>query len=463
MNIVVLNGSPKGKDLSITMRSVELMSMVSPGHRFTVIDIASDIRKIEEDKTVLEGIAEAVDRSDGVLWAFPVYILLIPSQYKRFIELIFERGIAGAFKDKYAATVSTSVHFYDTTAHDYMRAICDDLDMKYIDSFSGERCGLLSDKERRQLISFTSYFLEAIEKKAFTAKRFRPVTGTPISYTPGRSGSTVSLRQKRMVIIVDDLREATNLAAMVRKLRAVTDGDVSLVDLARIPLKGGCLGCFKCGFDSRCVYDDGFDAFYTTTIASADILIFAGEIRDRYLSSRWKMFIDRSFFNNHIPVLRGKQVGIMISGPLNENHHLRQILEAYCDWQQAHLVDIISDEQEDSGAIDHMVEGLAERLSRHVAHDYSKSQTFYGIAGTRLLRDYVWGQFRFVLQNDYRMYKKLGLFNFPQRDIKVRVINSVMVPLMRIPAFRGAFMRNIRQEIIKPHRKALARYEQKKI
>ena len=34
---------------------------------------------------------DEVRSSDGVLWAFPLYVFLVSSQYKRFIELIWEK------------------------------------------------------------------------------------------------------------------------------------------------------------------------------------------------------------------------------------------------------------------------------------------------------------------------------------------------------------------------------------
>jgi hypothetical protein len=63
------------------------------------------------------------------------YYFLVSSQYKRFIELIWERKAEGFFKDKYTAVLSTSIHFFDHTAHNYMNAICDDLEMKYLGFF----------------------------------------------------------------------------------------------------------------------------------------------------------------------------------------------------------------------------------------------------------------------------------------------------------------------------------------
>ena len=65
---------------------------------------------------------------------------------------------------------------------------------------------------------------------------------------------------------------------------------------------------------------------YRTQVMAADILIYAGTIVDRYLSSRWKTFFDRSFFNTHTPKLIGKQMAFVISGPYSQLPNLNEIL-----------------------------------------------------------------------------------------------------------------------------------------
>ncbi|MCK4410600.1 MAG: NAD(P)H-dependent oxidoreductase, partial [Candidatus Eisenbacteria sp.] len=119
MKIAVLNGSPKGAT-SVTMQYVRYLQKEFPQHELNVLDISSRIGKIEKDERAFQDITAEVQSSDGVLWAFPLYYLLVPSGYKRFIELISERGAADAFRDKHAAVLTTSVHFFDHTAHNYM-------------------------------------------------------------------------------------------------------------------------------------------------------------------------------------------------------------------------------------------------------------------------------------------------------------------------------------------------------
>ena len=142
MNIVILNGSPKG-DLSVTLQYVRYAARKFPEHSFQFFSIAQNIRKLEKDEAAFLEVMTAVKSADAVLWAFPLYFLLVCSQYKRFIELIFERNQQGTFQGKYTASLSTSIHYSDHTAHNYIHAICDDLQMKYTGAYSASMYDLM--------------------------------------------------------------------------------------------------------------------------------------------------------------------------------------------------------------------------------------------------------------------------------------------------------------------------------
>lgn len=220
---------------------------------------------------------------------------------------------------------------------------------------------------------------------------------------------------------------------------------------------GGCLGCIHCGIDNECVYEgkDGFIDFYNSKIKTADILIFTGTIKDRYLSSRWKLFFDRSFFNTHQSVLSGKQIGFIISGPLRQLPNLRQILESFVEWQQANNIGIVTDEYEDSTKVDNLIKKLAKRSLLLSDKKYIKPQTFLGVGGRKIFRDDVWGKLRFVFQADHKYYKKTGFYDFPQTDFKTRVTNLLMILLTRIPKFKKGFQKDLKDLAVKPYRKAV--------
>ena len=454
MKITVLNGSPKGKT-SITMQYVHYIQKKFPQHELKIINIAQRIKKIERDERAFQEILAEVRASDGVLWACPVYFFLVPSNYKRFIELVSERGATEVFQDKYTAVLTTSIHFFDHTAHNYLHAICDDLDMKYVGAFSADMTDLLKVTERERLRLFAGDFFEAIGNHAPTSKIYRPVTGRDFDYIPGDARSKVVVGGKKIVLVTDAQVYQTNLTGMIERFKASFSGEIETINLRDLDIKGSCLGCIQCSYDNQCVYKDEYVAFYNTKLKTADILIFAGTIQDRYLSSRWKMFFDRSFFNGHAPSLIGKQMSFIISGPLGQIPNLRQILEAHAEMQHSNLAGIVTDEYGDAAEIDNLLQNLAERLVRFADNGYTRPATFLGVGGTKLFRDAMWGRLRFPFRADYLLYKKLGVFDFPQKQYKMRIQNAVMLLLSKSPAFRKEVKKRMKDEMIKPFQKVL--------
>lgn len=461
MKITVLNGSPKGH-LSVTMQYVNFIQKKFPDHELKILNVASQIKKIEKDEKAFQEIIDDVRSSDGVLWAFPLYYLLVSSQYKRFIELIWEREASDVFKNKYTAVLSTSIHFFDHTAHTYMNAICDDLDMKYLGSFSAAMYDLLSRKGREKWTHFASEFFDGIQNSVPAAKKYSPILYRPFDYIPGSPGQKVSLQGKKVLILSDLKDPQTNLGKMIEQFKNSFVDEVKVIHLHQVDIKGGCLGCLQCGYDYQCSYgdQDEFVQFYKDQVKTADVLVFTGTIQDRYLSSRWKMFFDRSFFNTHTPSLTGKQVGFILSGPLRQISNLRQILEAYTEWQQANLVDIVTDEVEESKELDARLQFLAQQAVHFAEKNYIKPKTFLSVAGMKIFRDDIWGKLRFPFQADHQFYKKHHLYDFPQKDYKARVMNSILILLTRIPSMRKEIYRKrMKEEMLKPLQKVVQRIE----
>jgi len=457
MKITVLNGSPKG-GLSATMQYVHFIQKKYPQHELKIFHVSQQIKRIEDNEEAFQEIMDEVGSSDGVLWAFPLYYLLVASQYKRFVELIFERKAQRVFKNRYAAVLTTSIHFFDHTAHNYMHAICDDLDMKVAGSFSAGMYDLLKGGNRDRLRLFAEAFFRAIEERIPTSKVYRPVTWRALNYAPGLMESKVEGGGKKILLVIDSENRQENLIRMAEQFRNAFSCETEMINLQGVDMKGGCLGCLQCGYDHTCAYTgkDEFIEFYNTKLKTADIVVFAGEIKDRYLSSRWKMFFDRSFFNTHTPSLSGKQIGFIVSGPLSQIPNLRQILEAYTDWQQANLVDIVTDEYEDSAVIDGLLQKLATDLVWFAERNYIQPRTFLGIGGMRIFRDDVWGRLRFPFRADHQFYTKHGIYDFPQKDYKGRIVSQILLLLTKIPTIRKEiYHKRMKEEMIKPLQKAL--------
>ena len=456
MKIAVLNGSPKG-DQSATMQSVHFIQKKFPQHELKIHNVTQRMKVSDKNDAAFKEIIDDIKSADGVLWGFPLYFEMVHSQYKRFIELIFESGVQDVFQNKYAATLSTSIHYFDYTAHNYMNAICDDLDMKYTGSYSADMYDLMKEEERNRLALFAEDFFRAIENSVPTAKNYPSLIYSDFQYIPREVSGKTDAGDKKMVIITDCDDSQTNLVRMIDRFKGSVSGAVEVINLWDIDIKGGCQGCIQCGYDNTCAYTgkDGYIEFYNSRVKTADVLIYAGAIKDRYLSSRWKLFFDRSFFNTHTPTLIGKQMGFIISGPLGQIPNLRQILESLAELQQVNLVDFITDECQDSGEIDALLQNLAERSIRFSHAHYVKPETFLGVGGRKIFRDDIWGRLRFPFVADYNAYKRLGLYDFPQKNRKSRITNSIMIALSTIKGFRKEVSGRMKEEMIKPHKKVL--------
>jgi multimeric flavodoxin WrbA len=451
MNITVLNGSPKG-DKSVSLHYILYMQKKIPGIALKVHHVAQRIQRLEKDEEAFAEIIGDVRSADAVIWAFPLYVLLVCAQFKRFIELLFERNAQEAFRGKHTLSLSTSVHFFDHTAQNYLRGICDDLGMRFVADYPAGMYDLLRRRERQRFLSLAGHFLASVRSGAASSPAYAPLVHRPLDYSPAERPPSVATEGKRIVILTDAGPGDGTLSRMVRALQGRFRDPVMVADLNGVDIAGGCLGCITCGYDNQCVYfgKDGFREFYESTVRPADVIVIAGALKDRYLSSRWKLFFDRAFFNTHIPVLDGKQVGFLISGPLAQNENLRQILTAYPECLGANLVGFVTDEARDSGELDARLDQFARDAVRFAAEGYRRPATFLGVGGRKIFRDEIWGPLRFAFLSDHRYYGRHGFYDFPQKAYRMRLRNALMTLLLRIPFTRRKIQKRFTTEMVKP-------------
>ncbi|MCP4754059.1 MAG: flavodoxin [Proteobacteria bacterium] len=456
MKIAVLSGSPKG-DLSVTLQYINFIKKKFPQHEYTVHHLSKRIKTIEKNEAAFQEIVDDVQASDGVLWAVPLYVFLVPSQYKRFIELIRERGAEEAFQGKYAAVVTTSIHFYDHTANNYMHAVCDDLGMKYVDYFSPAMYDLEEEEGRNDLLLFAENFFEVVEEGIPTTRHYPPLVSREFEYVPAEVGNQVAVDDKKILLLTDSSRKGTNLSKMIDRFADSFSSGIEVVDLNDIRIKGGCLGCCECGFDYRCAYTgtDEYIDFYNDKVVSADIVVYAGAVVDRYLSWKWKQFFDRRFFKTHTPTQKDKQIAFIVSGPLSQISNLRQIMVASCDLDRANLVDIVTDEFGDSSEIDALLQDLARRLVKNSHRGYIRPPTFLGVGGRKIFRDDIWGPLRFVFQADHEYYEKHGYYDFPQNDTQSIEYNEKMIEATKDPETREMIRKMIKSQMVESLQKVV--------
>ncbi|MBP3701620.1 MAG: NAD(P)H-dependent oxidoreductase, partial [Lachnospiraceae bacterium] len=161
MNILVLNGSPKG-EYSVTLQTVRYLEILYPQHTFEVLHVGQRIKALEKDFTPA---VEALNRAELLFFSYPVYTFIAPSQLHRFIELTKAAVAEGrvSLAGKYATQISTSKHFYDITAHRYVQDNCHDLGLKYIRGLSADMEDLTSDKGQKEARDFFEFVCWHVE------------------------------------------------------------------------------------------------------------------------------------------------------------------------------------------------------------------------------------------------------------------------------------------------------------
>lgn len=470
MKITVLNGSPKG-ELSVTMQYVAYLAKLYPQHEFNIHHIAQRLKLLEKDRNAFDEVMNQIRDSDAVLWGFPLYILHVHAGYKRFIELVFERNRQEVFKGKYAAALSTSIHFCDHTAHNYIHAICDDLQMGFVDAYAPGMDDLMKEEGRQQLAQFGRQFLLAIEKQVPTQRQFPPLVAHDFTYQPVLPPNPVPTQGKKVVILHDAKLADSNVAKMVERCRSAFSGEVKVVNIYDIEIKSSCLGCLECGSNNRCAFTgkDGYIEFYKSTVMTADVLVYAGRMVDRFLSARWKMFFDRIFFNTHTPVLVGKQIALVVSGPLSQEPNLMEVFRGFFEFQGANLVGAVSDEADfladgTSGALsaelDRLLDQLMARAVTYTQNGYRRPQTFLGVGGMKVFRDDIYGRLRMIFPADHRAYQKNGLYKtFPQVEFGNRLLNTFGVPIVNLPPIRRKFDKMIKIQMVQPFKQMVAKAE----
>jgi multimeric flavodoxin WrbA len=452
MKIAVLNGSPKG-DQSVTMQYVSYMQQLHTDVTLSFHNISQRIKALEKSPKELRTVLDDVKSADLVLWAFPLYYFLVPAQYKRFIELLFEGKASSAFTSKFAAVLTTSLHFFDHTAHNYMRAICDDLGMKFAGSYSASMYDLVKSAERARYGEFVAVMLDAVKNDAPAARAYLPVVRGKFTYKPSPVKEKVDPAGKTVLIMSDSANPSANLAGMTARLHASFTGAPAVVNIRDMDVKGGCLGCIQCGYGNDCVYGDSddFHEFFETRVKTADIIFYCFEVRDRYCSAEWKKFIDRSFYNNHTPVLEGKQIGFLVSGPLSRLNSLGEFIRALPEFQHANMVDVVTDEAGDAKELDRAITSMARSAVALAERRYTAPPTFYSVGGWKIFRDEIWSWLRFPFIADDRYYRKHGMYDFPKRKFGQRMLNGFLTLMVRIPGFRDeVYKKRMKNEMIRP-------------
>ena len=417
MNILVINGSPKGK-YSITLQTINYLQRKFKDHTFTVLNAGQTIRGIEKDFSKSR---DMLQNADAIIFSYPVYTFIAPSQLHRFIELMKADGVDVSGKP--ATQITTSKHFYDITANKYIEDNCHDLGLNYVKGLSADMDDLLKEEGREVAEKFFAHFLWCCENGIFEK---RPTRQSDYKQVKATACPEAEKEEKDVVIITDNTDPNSNLTKMIERFRATLPYKSRIVNIAEYPFTGGCLGCFNCAVSAKCVYKDGFDDFLRNNIQKADSIVYAFTVSDHSMGSRFKMYDDRNFCNGHRTVTVGMPVGYLISGELSAEENLRNIIEARAEVGHNFLAGVATDEHNPDAEID----ALAAQLDYALKNKYVPTQNFWGIGGMKIFRDLIY-KMQGMMRADHKFYKKGGYYkDFPQRDkgmiIKMYIVGALL-------------------------------------
>ena len=434
MKVIVLNGSPKG-EMSVTYHNVLYLEKHFDDVSFEYVHIGKLINKYEKDLECFYELMDKIKDSDLIFWIYPVYTFLIPYQLMKFIELIFERKQEYVFTDKYTTQLSTSKHFYDMTAYNYLHNISETLEMKHIFGHMADMNDLLNEVGRKSLIDFFESIEDVVSKEKYVIKKYKQ--RKPLIYPFSRNGSENGYSKKlkkesNIVVIYNGLDYSLSLKNMINELEDLCSYSIHKVDLSHIDVKGGCLGCLKCTFTGHCVYKDDFENIHKNKIENADVVLYASDIKNHWMHLDFKKFSDRSFFNGHRISTKGKGIGYLISGPLRDECNLRDVMEARADVSGMYLLDIVTDEDIDTQK---KIERLSDKIDYFMDFKPERPISFWGVGGMKIFRDLVY-EMRFLMVEDHKFYKKEKLYDFPK---KRRLLNMLLFFPMKLMMFPKIF------------------------
>jgi len=391
-----------------------------------VLDIGEMLTDNAYDTIWFQNSLDRIEQCEAVLWATPVYTMLVPYQMLRFFELVKQEGRESVFAGKYATSVMSCFHYYDHLAQHWLQATCEDLGMHFMEGLSVDDIDLLRSEYRQSMRFFMAEFHRSCKHRLPLPKQSRDIVHDYVPFKPKLDGQQTEKREDlRTVLLTDEVGEDGNLSAMIKVFLASYPNKVEVVDIKAFPYEGACQGCLRCELVGDCDRKDGFQAFYQNLVNSCDVLVHAMNLEGRYLKPVWKLFLDRTFSNGHRTSMMGKHTCYLVAGPLDQLPYVRQFLEGKDMVGRENSVGVISDDLCHDEKLEKLIAETALRLDRSARAKFQKGANFLGIGGMKIFRDLIYGM-RGVVRDDHRFYKQRKLYDFPQRKLGNELFNLFM-------------------------------------
>ena len=444
MKFLVINGSPKGK-YSCTLHTLLYLEKVFEEHEFKVLNVGATIKLLEKD---FNEAIKLINDCDAVIFSYPVYTFIAPSQLHRFIELLKEHHVN--LENKFVTQITTSKHFYDMTAHKYIEENCYDLKMKYVKGLSQDMDDLPTKKGQKEAIDFFKYFINCINNDIHEViiKKEEVIVDNYIS-----TFENVEKNNDKEIVIVGDIDESdSNLINMIDDFRKGFKYKTKVINIKEFPFSGGCLGCFNCAGDGKCIYKDHFDTFLRENIQTADAIVIAFSIKDHSMGARFKMYDDRQFCNGHRTVTEGMPFGYIVNGDYEGEFNLKTIVEARAEVGHNFLSGV--------GYNKESMKQMIKKLEYAVEEKYVQPRNFYGVGGMKIFRDLIWIM-RGIMKADHLYYKKHGVYDFPQKKRGQMILMCLLGSMVRNKKIKAKMGNKFNEGMIAPYKKVIDKLNKK--
>ena len=418
MKVLIINGSPKG-EYSITLHTCLYLQKRFLDCEFEVLHAGKKIKSLEKDMTAA---LESVSTADLVVFSYPVYTFLVPAQLHRFVELLHESGLS--FKGKFATQISTSKHFYDTTAHEFMSENLADLGFTVLEGLSADMEDLPTEKGQQEAVKFFEYVL-------WQMRGAQP---------------TASCDEKRVVVVTDCGEGDVSLKEKIDLLVSSVCVPVDIVNIGEFPFKGSCMGCFNCAATGECIYKDGFTDLLRNNIHKHDAIVYAFTIRNHSMGSRFKMYDDRQFCNGHRTVTMGTPFAYIIEGDIDSEPNLKKMLMARAQVGGNFLAGLACSHDQ--------VRKMAAVLGYAMSNSLVLPQNFLGVGGMKIFRDLIY-QMRGMMRADHKFFKSHGQYDFPQKKWATSLKMYLVDWMMNNRTIRSKMGNKLNEGMVAPYKDLL--------
>ena len=270
----------------------------------------------------------------------------------------------------------------------------------------------------------------------------KPVLSTTITPQP--------IKSDKEIVIVTDYEDNDSLKAMIEHFQNKLEVKSRIINLNQIRIDGGCLGCFGCAADGKCIYKDKFDVLLKDEIQTKSAIVYAFTITDHSMGPLFKRYDDRQFCNGHRTVTMGTSVGYLISGNLSKEENLRTILEARANVGGNFLAGIATDETNPDAQIDE----LASKLTYALEHNYVQPSNFSGVGGMKIFRDLIY-QMQGMMKADHKFFKSHGQYDFPQNNKGKMLMMYLVGFMMTNKTLKSKMGNKMNEGMLMPYKKVL--------